>query len=147
GDGSQERIILYSTGEYTLSDPTALTVTETAGENIEFTSPAVAITNPSNSDVLDVTQEKHSVSFKFNNISEFDIGYQVVNGSSTQNRNFFFAGDVIFDDPTLSTSITSFEKVPFEFSPSLGLLLSGGGLLGMRFLKRRATAKLNVIKK
>ncbi|MDJ0690733.1 MAG: hypothetical protein QNJ41_19760 [Xenococcaceae cyanobacterium MO_188.B32] len=146
GDGSQERIILYSTGQYTVSDPTALTVIETAGEKVEFTSPALPIKNPDDSAVLDSTQEKHSVSFKFNNVSEFDIGYQVVNGSSAQNRNFFFGGDVIFNDPDLSTSITSFEAVPFEFSPGLGLLLSGGGLLGVHCLKKKKQAiKSNVV--
>ncbi len=35
----------------------------------------------------------------------------------------------------------SVNQVPFEFSPGLGLLLSGGGLLGMRFLKQRRQSK------
>ena len=32
-------------------------------------------------------------------------------------------------------------NVPFEFSPTIGLLLSGSGLLGMRFLKQRRQSK------
>ena len=42
-----------------------------------------------------------------------------------------------------NASVEASASVPFEFSPSLGLLLSGGGLLGTRFLKRKQTTKLN----
>ena len=45
----------------------------------------------------------------------------------------FFGADS--NSIVLGTGVSS--SVPFEFSPSLGLLLSGGGFFGMRFLKKR----------
>ena len=35
------------------------------------------------------------------------------------------------------------QEVPFEFSPTLGLLLAGGGLLGIRQMKKRAKVNLD----
>lgn len=72
--------------------------------------------------MLTQAQEEHAVAFRFNNVSEFEIGYEVIGGSDNNGCNFFFAGDVIFNDTT--PQITNFQAVPFEFSPGLGLLLS-----------------------
>lgn len=138
---AQEKVILYSASDYTLSTTTAL-IKETFGDRLELTSPlAQPITNPTNSAILNQAQEEHAVSFRFNNVSEFQIGYQVIGGSTNVGRNFFFAGDVVFDNTT--PQITSFQPVPFEFSPSLGLWLSGGGLLGIKYLKKRKNLKIS----
>jgi hypothetical protein len=51
---------------------------------------------------------------------------------ANQNRNFFFTGEVHFDEANQTASF----DVPFEFSPGLGLLLSGGGFLGIKYLKK-----------
>ena len=41
----------------------------------------------------------------------------------------------------------SVEAVPFEFSPSLGLLLSGSGLFGFNYCrKRKQSQKLDLTK-
>lgn len=133
-DNSRERIILYSTGQYTVSETSQLVFEQVNGGRIQFTSPATAINNPANSSSLAATEENYSIKFTFNNVSEFDIGYEIVGGNSALNRNFFFTGDVVFDDTNPVTE--SFTAVPFEFSPGLGLLLSGGCLFGIKPLKR-----------
>ncbi len=141
---AQEKVILYSASNYTLPTTTALTKA-TFSDRLELTSPlGQPIDNPNNSTTLTQEQEKHAVSFRFNNASEFKIGYQVIGGGNTNGRNFFFAGDVVFDDTT--PQITSFQTVPFEFSSSLGLLLSGGGLLGIKYLKKSRGAKISKLK-
>lgn len=140
-DGSnnaQEKIILRSTSDYTVADSTPLTI-ETFGDRVEFTAPLGTTDNPDDSSVLTADQEEHAVSFLFPNTSEFEIGYEVIGGNTSNGRNFFFAGDVVFDDTNPETR--SFQAVPFEFSPSLGLLLSGASLLGTQFLKKQKTNK------
>ena len=132
-DGSQERITLLTSAEYTVTDATNLTIDSSDPEAVSFTSTPVSVPNPTNSNNLSSLQENHAVNFRFNNISEFKLNYEVVGGVNTQNRNFLFAGDVVFTDPT---SVAIFEAVPFEFSPSLGLLLSGLSWLGVNYLRR-----------
>lgn len=132
-DGSQERLTLLTSAEYTVTDASSLTIDTSNPQAVSFTSPAVAVTNPANSNNLTTAQENHAASFQFNNISEFEINYEVVGGVNTNNRNFFFAGDVVFTDPT---DTVTFEPVPFEFSPSLGLLLSGCSLWVINYLRR-----------
>ena len=73
--------------------------------------------------------------FTFNDVSEFKVAYEVIGGNST--RNFYFAGDIVFNE---TTQIVAFQPVPFEFSPGLGLLMSGGGLLGIHCLKKKKPA-------
>ncbi len=46
-------------------------------------------------------------------------------------------------DP-LALNIGLVQEVPFEFSPGLGLLLSGGGLLAFNFSKKRKSKKLEL---
>jgi hypothetical protein len=133
----REILTLYSDNnfDYTLANTTALT-TQVYGDRVVFTSPlSPQIANPTDSTMLTEDQEKHSVSFSFNNTSEFQLGYQVIGGDPIKGRNFFFAGDVVFDDTTTTTN--TFQSVPFEFNPSLGLFLSGGTWLGVNYLKRR----------
>jgi hypothetical protein len=138
---AQEKLILYSASDYTLPTTTAL-IKQTFSDRLELTSPLdQPIANPTDSSTLTQVQEEHAVSFRFKNVSEFQIGYEVIGGNSDNGRNFFFAGDVVFDNTT--PQITSFQAVPFEFSPSLGLLLSGGGLLGIEYLKKRRGAKIS----
>ncbi|WP_156114210.1 hypothetical protein [Myxosarcina sp. GI1] len=132
----QEKITLYSTSNYTVTEnpATALTI-DTFIDRVEFTAPIGEVTNPTDSRTLTQQQEQHSVNFRMNNVSEFKLGYEAVNGNSNFGRNIFFAGDVVFDNST--TVITNFQEVPFEFSPGFGLLLSGGSLLGINYLKKR----------
>jgi hypothetical protein len=138
---AQEKVILYSASDYTLPTTTALTK-QTFSDRLELTSPLdQATTKATDSSTLNQDQEEHAVSFRFKNVSEFQIGYAVSGGSNTVGRNFFFAGDVVFDNTT--PQITSFQAVPLEFSPSLGLLLSGGGLLGIKHLKKRKGSKIS----
>ena len=44
---------------------------------------------------------------------------------------------------TIGGSFSVEEAVPFEFSPSLGLLLSGASLLGIKYLRKRKSIQLN----
>ena len=138
GSNNQEKVILYSTSDYTVAETTPLTI-QTFDDRVELTSPSGDIPNPTDSSLLSQAQEEHAVNFRFNNVSEFELGYEVIGGRTTSGRNFFFAGDVVFDNTTVIT--TNFQVVPFEFSPSLGLLLSGGSILGFEYLKRRKQLK------
>ena len=89
----QEKLILYTTADYTIANTSPLNIS-TFSDRVEFTAPAFPIANVNDSTMLDATQERHSINFRFNNISEFELGYQVINGSANDGRNFFFAGDV-----------------------------------------------------
>ena len=133
----QEKVTLYTSADYTVTDPNNFASIIDDGDRVEILAEDKPVSLPNDSSQLFSTvanpQEQHAVKFKFNNISDFELEYEVIGGNST--RNFYFAGDIFFDE---LTQTVTFERVPFEFSPSLGLLLSGGGLLGMRFLKRRA---------
>ena len=80
-------------------------------------------------------QQQHAVNFKFYNVSQFDLGYEYTTGGGP-GRNFFFAGDV-----TIQNLVTTYAAIPFEFSPGLDLLLSGGGLLDIQYLKQRRKFK------
>ena len=137
----KEKVILYTSGDYTVSGsptPTNLDIS-TFADRVEFQAKSGStgeVKNPTDAELLSAEQEKHAVNFQFNDISEFYMRYEV--GSTGGGRNFFFAGDVTFDDT--NPVITSVE-VPFEFSPGLGLLLSGGGLVSIRCLKKRKQLK------
>ena len=134
----QEKVVLYTSGDYTvtaLPNETDLIVS-TFSDRVEFLSPGTPITNPTETQNLTLEQERHAVNFVFENISEFQLGFESINGDNS--RNFFFAGDVAFNS---NTTTTDFTAVPFEFSPGLGLLVSGGGLLGIKRLKRRKLQK------
>ena len=70
------------------------------------------------------TQEVQSVALYYFN------GVPTSNSTGTNGHAVTFGGS--FD----------VQPVPFEFSPSLGLLMSGGILLGMKHLKRKKTLEL-----
>ena len=58
-------------------------------------------------------------------INSFEVDFNTASGG---------IGAIVFAD---------YQQVPFEFSPGWGLLISGGGLLGIRYLKKkRALGKL-----
>ena len=144
-NGAKEKAILYSPADYTLVEGTPYLNDNNLGDRVEITATNNSVSNPKSStmprisstedpiNALTTEQEQHAINFKFNNVSEFELSYEVIGGNKS--RNFFFTGEVFFDE---TPSTTSFEPVPLEFSPSLGLLLSGGSLLGIRFLKRRS---------
>lgn len=142
-DGSladkQEKVILYTSGDYVVTAPPNETdlIISTFSDRVEFLSPPTPTTNPTDTRNLTLEQEQHAVNFVFENVADFQLGFESINGN--QSRNFFFAGDVVFDSNTATTDFAA--AVPFEFSPGLGLLLSGGGLLGIRRLKRRKLQK------
>lgn len=134
----QEQVVLYTPASYTVANPNNFESITVYQDRVEFLSQDELVTNPTDSRELSEAQEQHAVNFVFSDVSEFELGFEVFGGNT--NRNFFFAGDIVLDDT--ATTIESFTAVPFEFSPGLGLLLSGGGLLGIKRLKRRKLQKL-----
>lgn len=143
-DGSladkQEKVILYTSGDYvvTASPNETDLIISTFSDRVEFLSPPTPTTNPTDTRNLTSEQEQHAVNFVFENVADFQLGFESING--TNSRNFFFAGDVVFNSNIATTDFAA--AVPFEFSPGLGLLLSGGSLLGIKRLKRRKLQKL-----
>ena len=137
-----EKVILYTSGDYTVSGsptPSNLEIS-TFADRVEFQANSGStgeVTNPTDGTLLSAEQEQHAVNFQFNDISEFQLRYEV--GNTGGGRNFFFAGDVTFDE---TFPVTTYANVPFEFSPGLGLLISGGGLVGIRCLKKRTQLKI-----
>ncbi len=135
-----EKVLLLTSGNYTVSGsptPTSLDISS-LDNRLEFQANSTSVnevSNPTDATSLNAEQEQHSVNFQFNNISEFYLRYEVSSSAGGGGRNFFFAGDVTLDNTNPVT--TNFQPVPFEFSPSLGLLLSGGSMLGIKYLKRR----------
>jgi hypothetical protein len=138
GTGTVLEVLTLSSNNnfnYTLPTTTALT-TQVYSDRLVFTSPSSSpIANPTNSATLTQEQEEHAVSFSFNNTSEFQLGYEIIGGNPANGRNFFFAGDVVFDNTT--TIVSTFQSVPLEFTPSLGLFLQRGTWLGVNYLKKR----------
>ena len=59
-------------------------------------------------------------------------------GETASKTDYAFFGTNT-DSITFDTGRSS--EIPFEFSPTLGLLLSGGGFLGMRILKTKRQRK------
>lgn len=146
----QEIVTLYTSADYTVSsgaNPTQLDIDDTFMDRVEFRSKSgstAEVPNPTNAANLTAEQQQYAVNFRFYNTSQFYLGYESTFVNPTgAGRNFFFAGDVTFDP---NNSVTAYADIPFEFSPGLGLLLAGGGLLGIHCLKkkRRAT-KSNVV--
>lgn len=135
-----EIVTLYTSADYTVSsgaNPTQLDIDDTFMDRVEFRSKSGSngeVTNPTDGANLSAEQQQYSVNFRFYNTSQFYLGYESTYNATGNGRNFFFAGDVTLD-PT--NSVTAYANVPFEFSPGLGLLISGGGLLGINYLKKR----------
>ena len=136
-----EIITLYTSANYEVSPNTELDII-TSMDKVEFKAKSTStpkIDNPTDATMLDSTQQQYAANFIFYDISRFYLGYEYTTGGGP-GRNYFFAGDVTIDNP-----VTMYADVPFEFSPGLGLLLSGGGLLGIRYLKqRRQQQKLDI---
>lgn len=134
---SREFITLLTEADYEVSNPNTLDITTTA-DSVNFTSTNIAtIDNPTDLSDLTSGQEDISVSLQFSNVSEFELilGEDHTTAGEGVNRNIFFTSDLAFTDPTTTTNFT---PVPFEFSPTLGLMLSGLGMLGLqRFRKQR----------
>ena len=92
--------------------------------------------NPTSAVNLTDDQERVSGTLLFENTSGFDVAYGTVGGNGNGGRTIFFTSNIVFDNGPVTT--TGFQPVPFEFSPTLGLLLSGLGMFGLkRFRKQK----------
>lgn len=144
--GAIEKVTLYSAANYKIVDETPFLTVNDIGDRLEITATNNAVTNPDANTTPNISsnpapnpdytltpdQEKHTINFAYSNVSEFELGYEIIGGSKS--RNFQFTGEIFFDEPATPVA---FPPVPFEFSPSLGLLLSGGSLLGINYLKKK----------
>ena len=135
---SREFVTLSTDATYEVSDPGGLNITTTDGE-VTFTPQALGeVPNLTNVSNPTSAQEDVSVSLQFSNISSFELTFgddDPVAQPFAAGRNVFFTSQLIFSDPTTTEN---FQPVPFDFSPTLGLLLSGLGILGVKSFRKQA---------
>jgi len=133
GGNTAEFVTVSSAADFTLRDNTVLNVTDD-GSSITFLATGGTVPNPTNISNLTNAQERVSGSLLFENTSGFDISYGTV-GATGGGRTVFFTSSLVFDNGPVTT--TNFQPVPFAFSPTLGLLLSGLGVFGLKKFRKQ----------
>jgi hypothetical protein len=91
-NGAKEKVTLYSTADYTTVTGTPYLTVDEFGDKVEITATNNSVPNltastiPSVSSTVDSTnaltteQEQHAIRYRYNNVSEFELGYGVIGG-------------------------------------------------------------------
>ena len=136
---SREFVTLSSDSNYEVSNSGGLNIT-TTNQEVTFSPQALGeVPNLTNLSSPTSVQEDVSVSLLFSSVSSFELTFGDDAPAPlpfSAGRNVFFTSQFVFSDSTIAENFQA--EVPFEFSPTLGLLLSGLGNLGLkRFRKQK----------